>query len=195
MSFFGRLFGGAAHARYRCAMLAYDAGDYEEAHAGFRRALAAGAPPGDPILHLAAFYAVEAATHLGRRALQEGAPARALVWLEPALHGEAVSPALLELAAVAYLERDALTNSLSCLQALLALDPGRPEAQLLAAAVCHARGDAALAQSFLDAARPHAASSGISALVRRVLAARAQQSPELAALLRDFLPSPQSTGV
>lgn len=194
MSFFGRLFGSAARARYRCAMRAFDAGDYEAAHADFQRALAAGAPPGDPILHLAAFYAAEAATHLGRRALQAGAPARALVWLEPVLHGGTASPAVLELAALAYLERDALDNCLACLQAWLILDPGRAEAQLLAVVVCHARGDASMAQACLEAARG-SASSGISDAVRRVLVARAQQSAALAELLRDFLPSPLPSGV
>ena len=195
MSFFERLFGGAAHARYRCAMQAFDAGRYEEALAGFRHALTAPAPRGDPILHLAAFYAAEAATHLGRAALTEGDAARALVWLEPALHGPSVSPELLRLSAVAYLASDATASSLGCLQALLAIDPGRGEAHLLAAVVCHARGESDRAQTHLEALRAHGGALALSDVVRRVLAARAQQSVDVAMLLRDFLPSPQSSGV
>lgn len=195
MSFFGRWFGSAAHAHYRRAMRAYDAGDHEAALAGFRLALSCGAPPGDPILHLAAFYAAEAATHLGRQALEDGAPARALAWLEPALHGQAVSPALLELAAMAYLERDAWLNSLACLQALLVVDPGRTTAHLLAAVVCQARGDAAAARAHVDAVRAQAPTVVLSPLLRRLLSTRTQQSVEVAALLRDFVPSPQSSSV
>lgn len=195
MSFFGRFFGGGATSHYRAAMRAYEAGKYEAAHAGFQRALASGAAPGDPILHLAAFYAAEAATHLGRLALQEGAPLAALRWLEPALRGPAVSPTLLELTALAYLDSGDPEASSTCLQALLGLDPGRGQAQLLAAAVCRVRGDSAQAQAHLQALRARTSAVVLCDLVRTVLEKQAQQHPELGALLRDFVLSPQSTGV
>ena len=195
MSFFRRWLGGAASAHYRDGMRAFDAGDYERALVGFERALAAGAPRGDPLTHLAHFYAAEAAVHLGRTALRRGAPAEALRWFEPALRGQAVSPALLELAAVAYIETGGHDAGLACLQSLLAVDPGRCPAHLLAAVACHGSGAAASALEHLRAARQSAGSQSLPDVVYRCLEARALRFPDLAALLRDFVPSPQSSGV
>ena len=195
MSFFRRWFGGAASAHYRDGMRAFDAGEYERALVGFERALAVGAPPGDPLTHLAHFYAAEAAVHLGRIALRRGAPAEALRWFEPALRGPAVSPVLLELAAVAYIESGGDAAGLVCLRSLLAVDPGRCPAHLLAAVACHGSGATAQALEHLRAARSSTASQSLPDVVYRCLEARALLFPDLAAMLRDFVPSPQSSSV
>ena len=195
MSFFRRWFGGAASTHYRDGMRAFDAGEYEQALVGFERALAAGAPRGDPITHLATFYAAEAALHLGRAALHRGAPAEALRWFEPALRGPAGSPGLLELAAVAYIETGSADAGLACLQSLLAVDPGRRPAHLLAAVACHGRGDLTQALEHLQAARSRPGSQSLPDVVYRCLESRSLLFPDLAALLRDLVPSPQSSGV
>lgn len=195
MSFFRRLFGGESSAHYRTGMRAFDAGEYERALQSFQRALDAGSPRCDPIAHLAAFYAAEAALHLGRRALQAGDAATALRWLEPALGGTAVSPALLEVAALAYLETGGTDAALACLQPLLRVDPLRLEAHWMAALVHHERGDAMRAAQHLHAVRAQAVSSKLSPRLYRILEARAPTFPDLAELLRDFVPSPQSSGV
>ncbi len=195
MSFFRRLFGGEASAHYRTGMRAFDAGEYEQALRCFQRVLEAGAPRCDPIAHLATFYAAEAALHLGRAALQAGEPAAALGWFEPALRGTAVSPALLETAALAYLETGGEEAALACLQALLRVDPLRLDAHWMAALVHHARGDAVRAAQHLQAVRAQAVSAQLSPRLYRILEARAANFPDLAALLRDFVPSPQSSRV
>lgn len=195
MSFLERFFGGRASRYFRTGIQAFEAGQNGEALAWFERAMQSGTPPGDPIGHLALFYAAEAATVLGRVALEEGTPGEALQRLEPALQWNPRSPALLELAAAAYLELEALDASDACVEALLRLDPQRLGGLLLAALLCKARGDLQSLQKHVDVLRARPLSGGVPRALCRVLEAHMEDVPEIASLLQDIVSSPQVSEV
>lgn len=195
MSFLKRLFGGQASRHFRHGIRAFEVGRYAEALESLERAMQCGKAPGDPIGHLAVFYAAEASTYLGRAALEDCAPREALRWLEPALEWNPRSPSLLELASTAYLETGLLDDCACCIEALQALDPERLGTRILAALLSAARQDAQAIRSHIEALRARPLQGVVPRALTRILESRLADSPEFAPVLQDIVCSPEVSQV